>query len=99
MIFLGDFTVTDDKHHTKSYIRQPTYYKNPSKPACIDLILTNVPRSFQSTCVVETGLSDFFLMILTAMRKSFKKYQPKTINYRSYKNFSNEKYRKTLMNN
>ena len=33
------------------------------------------------------------------MRKSFKKYQPKIINYRSYKNFSNEKYRETLINN
>ena len=38
-------------------------------------------------------------MTLTVMRKSFKKYQPKIINYRSYKNFSNEKYRETLINN
>ena len=107
MIFLGDFNVTDDEHHMKSFcenyglknlIRQPTCYKNPSNPVCIDLILTNVPRSFQSTCVVETGLSDFHLMTLTVMRKSFKKYQPKIINYRSYKNFSNEKYRETLIN-
>ena len=30
---------------------------------------------------------------------TFKKYQPKIINYRSYKNFSNEKYRETLINN
>ena len=108
MIFLGDFNVTDDEHHMKSFcenyglknlIRQPTCYKNPSNPVCIDLILTNAPRSFQSTCLVETGLSDFHLMTLTVMRKSFKKYQPKIINYRSYKNFSNEKYRETLINN
>ena len=32
------------------------------------------------------------------MRESFKKYHPKTINYRSYKIFSNEKYRETLIN-
>ena len=102
MIFLGDFDVTDDKHHMKSFcksyslknlIRQPTGYKNPSKPVCIDLILTNVTRSFQSTCVLETGLSDFHLMTLTGMRKSFKKCQPKIINYRSHRNFSNEKYK------
>ena len=108
MIFLGDFNVTDDEHHMKSFcenyglknlIRQPTCYKNPSNPVCIDLILTNAPRSFQSTCLVETGLSDFHLMTLTVIRKSFKKYQPKIINYRSYKNFSNEKYRETLINN
>ena len=83
----------------KNLTRQPIYYKNPYNPVCIDLILTNVPRSFQSTCVVEAGLSDFQLMTLTAIRKSFKKYRCKTINYRSYKNFPNEKYRETLINN
>ena len=107
MMFLGDLNVTDDEHHMKSFcenyglknlIRQPTCYKNPINPVCIDLILTNVPRSFQSTCVVQTGLSDFHLMILTVIRKSFKKYQPKTINYRSHKNFSNENYGEMLIN-
>ena len=33
------------------------------------------------------------------MRKSFKKYQPKKINYSSYETFSNEKYGETLINN
>ena len=56
----------------KSLIKQPTCYKNPNKPTCIDLILTNVPRMFQSTCVLETGLSDFHLMTVTVMRKTFK---------------------------
>ena len=83
----------------RNIISLASCYKNPDKPTCIDLILTNVPRSFQSTCVVETGLSDFHLMTLTVMRKSFKKFQPKIINYRSYKTFSNEAYRETLINN
>ena len=105
MIFLGDFNVTDDEHHMKSFcenyglknlIGQPTRYKSSINPVWRDVILTNEPRRFQITCVVETGLSDFHLM--TVMRKSFKKYQPKTISYRSYKNFSNEKYGKTLIN-
>ena len=73
--------------------------QNPSNPACIDLILANVPGSFQSTCVVETGLPDILLMALAVMRKSFKKYQPKTINHRFYKNVSNEKYWEVLINN
>ena len=107
-ILLGDFNVTDDEHRMKSFcenyalkklIREPTCYKNPSNAVCIDVILTNVPRNFQSTCLVETGLSDFHLITLTVMRKNFKKYQPKTVNYMSCKNFSNEKYRETLINN
>ena len=65
MIFLGDLNVTDDEHHMKFFcenyglknlIRQPTCYKNPSNPACIDLILTNVSLSFQSTCVVDRAV-------------------------------------------
>ena len=53
------------------------------------LILTNVPRSFQNTCVLETGLPDFHLMALTVLRKRFKKFKPGVIHYRSYKHFSN----------
>ena len=91
MIFLGGFNVIDDDYHMNSFcenyglknlIRQPTCYKNTSNPVCIALILTNVPCSFQSTSV-EPGLSDFHLMTLTVMRKSFQKYQPKIINHRS----------------
>ena len=66
-----------ENYGLKNLIRQPTCYKDPSKPVCIDLIVTNVPRSFQSTFVVGTGLSDFHLMTLTVMRKSFRKYQPR----------------------
>ena len=88
-----------ENYGLNNLIRQPAFYKNPCNPVCIDLILTNVPRSFQSTYVVETGLSYFHLMTLTVMRKIFKNHRPKTINYRSYQNFSNEKYGETLINN
>ena len=33
----------------------PACSKNLSHPECIDLMLTNVPRSFQTTCVIEKG--------------------------------------------
>ena len=61
-------------------------------------MLTNMPRNFQDTCVIETGLSDFHLMTLTVMRNKFKKIKPRFINYRSYNSFSNEYYRKYLFN-
>ena len=86
-----------ENYNLKTLIKQPTSYKNPNNPTCTDLILTNVPRSFQSTCVLETGLSDFHLMTLTVMRKKFKKFQPKVIHYRPYKHFSNEYFRKCLL--
>ena len=86
-----------ENYNLQNLIRQPTCYKNLSRPTSIDLILTNVLRSFQSTCVIETGLSDFHLMTLTVMKKSFKKFQPRIINCRSYKHFSNDTFRKDLI--
>ena len=108
ILILGDFSVEIEEANMKSFcenynlkslIKQPTCYKNPNKPTCIDLILTNVPRMFQSTCVLETGLSDFHLMTVTVMRKTFKKMRPRVINYRSYRDFSNETFRVSLINN
>ena len=106
ILILGDFNVGIEEQHLKDFrdncnltslIKQPTCYKNPSNPTCTDLILSSTPRSFQSTCVTETGLSDFHLMTLTVMKKSFRKFNPRLINYRSYKNFSNEDFRECLL--
>ena len=86
-----------ESYSLQNLIKQPKCYKNPSIPTCIDLILTNAPLSFESTSVIETGLSDFHLMTLTVMKKSFKIIQPRIINYRSYKHFSNDTFRKDLI--
>ena len=82
LIFLGDFNAgvedTDIKGFCSSYnltsmVNKATCYKNPDKPTCIDLILTNCPGSFQNSCVVETGLSDFYKMVVTVMKTSYRK--------------------------
>ena len=62
-------------------------------------MFTNFPRMFQSTCVIETGLSDFHLMTVTVLRKTFKKVRPRIINYRSFKHFSNEAFRVSFKTN
>ena len=54
---------------------KPTCYKDAEKPSCIDLILTNCPRSFQNSCVLETGLSDFHKMVTTIMKTTLIKYR------------------------
>ena len=41
----------------RSLVKEPTYFKNPENPSCIGLILTNKPRNFIKTGVIETGLS------------------------------------------
>ena len=83
-------------YNLTSMVNKATCYKNPDKPTCIDLILTNCPGSFQNSCVVETGLSDFHKMVVTVMKTSYRKSQPKIIHYRNYKNFSNDIFRDSL---
>ena len=106
LLFLGDFNAGVEDSSVKnvcssynltSMINRPTCYKNPEKPSCIDLILTNCPRSFQNSCTIETGLSDFHKLVVTVMKTTYKKSQPKIINYRSYKYFNSESFREELI--
>ena len=99
ILVFGDFNVEFEEVNMKTFcnafglqslIKQSTCYKNPDKPTCIDLMLSNVPKSFHKSCVIETGLSDFHLMTLTIMTSKFYKLQPRVIEYSDYKHFSNE---------
>ena len=104
-IVLGDFNAKVDNNAISSscdafdlvnLIREPTCYKNPEKPSCIDLILTNKPHSFQNLGVIETGLSDFHRMTLTVAKITLQKLKPRIINYRDNKFFDNVRYRNDL---
>ena len=101
-ILLGDFNseVTDEAmvefcelFNLKNLVKDPTCYKNPDNPSCIDLILTNRLNAYQDTCVIETGLSDFHKLTATVLKSYFKKKPPKIISYRNYKNFSQLNFR------
>ena len=63
--------------------KEPTCFKNPNSPFCIDLFLTNTIRTFQETQVFETGLSDFHKLLVTVLKSTFPKSLPKIIIYRS----------------
>ena len=81
-----------DIYSFQNLIKEPTCFKNPTNPKCIDLMLTNRHRSFQNLCVIETGLSDFHKLTVTVLRPFLKKSEPKIIFYRDYKNFTNDNY-------
>ena len=93
IVLIGDFNVSPEESHMETFCESyglknlckvPTCYKNPQNPSCIDLILTNSPLSFQSSGVIETGLSDFHKMTVTVMKTTFQKLDPKIIHYRDY---------------
>ena len=79
-----------------SMINKPTCYKNRDRPSCIDLILTNCPRSFQNSCVIETGLSDFHKIAVTVMKTTYRKLEPRIVYYRDFKYFCNKSFKESL---
>ena len=83
-------------YNLTSMINKPTCYKNPDRPFCIDLILTNCPRSFQNSCVTETGLSDFHKMVVTVMKTIYRKVEPRILYYRDFKCFCNHSFKESL---
>ena len=79
VLILADFRIELDDQNMKTFCDSysltslsPACSKNLSHPECIDLMLTNVPRSFQTTCVIEKGISYFHLMTSNVTRKIFK---------------------------
>ena len=79
-------------YNCKKLIKGNTCFKNPLKSSCIDLIITDRPKSFQKSVAVETVLSDFHKMTLTVMKVFYKKQNPNIVTYRNYKHFSNEAF-------
>ena len=90
---LNDFC---DIYNFKKLVKEPTCYKNPDNPSCIDLFLTNRPRTFQCTSTLETGISDFHKLVVTVLKTFYKKQRPKIIHYRNYKNSENGNFRLDL---
>ena len=71
----------------KNLVKEKTCFKSVENPSCVDLFLTNCYRSFQNTITVSTGVSDCHKMIITVLKTTFKKENPKEVLYRSYKNY------------
>ena len=82
-----------DVFNLTNLIKQTTCFTpTATHPSLIDIILTNRPRSFQSSVAIETGLSDHHKMVLTVLKCHFVRLQPTTIHYRDYKYFDPEAF-------
>ena len=81
-ILLGDFNVkpTEDAmeefmkvYNLNNLVKEATCFKNSEKPSCIKLILTNNSKLFQTSQIIETGISDFHKMVIAVLNVYFKK--------------------------
>ena len=80
-----------------SLIKVRACYKNPGKFLCIDLLLTNEPKSFQSSSVGEMGLSDFHKMAVTLMKTTLEKLKPKVTYFSKWSELANQKFKTQLL--
>ena len=105
ILLAGDFNIEDTDHvleeflseqGMKNLVKENTCFKSIEKPSCIDLLLTNTPHSFQQTKTVTTGLSDFHKMVITVLKTTVPKTEPKIIYYRDYKKFNLLSFRSEL---
>ena len=83
-------------YNLKHLIKDKTCFKNTTKPTCIDLIITNRPKCFQDSVVIETGLSDFHKMSAKVTKMYYTKEKPSTVRYRKFKNFCNDSFIKDI---
>ena len=69
----------------RNTLEQKASFKNPNRATCINLILANSSRSFQDTCTVESGFSDFHKFFDIVLKLYFPKQKPYIQNFRDYK--------------
>ena len=106
VILLGDFKANIagsfiksfcENYNIRSVVNKPTCFKNPENPSCIDLILTNKPRSFIKTGVIKTGLSEYHKLVASVMKMHFPKSNLSIITYRNvHEKFDDKKFMEIL---
>ena len=74
-----------NQNNLKSLNKDPSCYKNIDNPSHIDLLLTDLVKSFESACTIETGSSNFHKLVVTVLNEKHKRMPPKVIQYRDYK--------------
>lgn len=73
-------------------MNEPVCYKSLHNPFCIDLFLTNGPRTLQCTTTIETGISDFHKLAVTILKTSQKRKSQKSDTAGIIKAFEKQNY-------
>ena len=103
-LIIGDFNLNEANNSLQDFmhdlnleniVKEPTCFKSDS-PSCIDLILTSDSGKLSNTKTIETGLSDFHVMVATVLRGSFRKKGPRIVTYRDYSKFDNFSFREKV---
>ena len=86
------------EHELSNLVKEKTCFNNIQNPGCIDLLPTNNSCASQQTTTVCSGLSDCHKLVLTVLKTSIPKGNPRQITYRDYKKFDSLKFNNKLKN-
>ena len=82
-------------HSLEQLIDEPTRVTE-STATLIDMIFTNAKHRISDSGVIRLGLSDHFMIFCVFKAGVFKGSSPKTIEYRSYKNYDKAQFTQDL---
>ena len=100
---MGDFNIERSHPSLKTFlnsnnlydlIKSNTFFQG--KGSCIDLFLTNRKYSFKFSGSYKTGISDDHHRIYPMLKSCFNNTEPKLLNYREFKYFSQEAFKEDL---
>ena len=102
-LIMGDINMEPSDPSLKTFLNSNNPYNLiksntcfRGKGSCIDIFLTNRKYSFKCSDSYETGISDHHHMIYTMLKSCFNNTEPKLLNYRDFKHFSQEDFKEDL---
>ena len=85
-------------HELSNLVKEKTCFKKMQNPSRVNLLSTNNVYAFQQTMTICTGLLDCHKLVLSVLKTTVLRSQPKEITYRDYKQFDSSKFKNELKN-
>ena len=93
-LIMGDFNIGQSDPSLKAFLNSNNIYNLIKSNTC--LFLTNRKYSFNFSGSYEASISDHHHMIYTMLEPCFNNIEPKVLNYRDFKHFSQENFKEDL---
>ena len=94
VLLIGDFNIEISEQRTESFlymhelcnlVKEKTCFKNMQNPDYVELMMFSLFFLRLRTIAISTGLSDCHKLVLTVLKTTVPRSQPKEITYRDYK--------------
>ena len=98
VLVVGNFNTEITEHYIASFLYKHALSNLVKDPSCMKLLLTNNSDAFQKTMTAWFGLLDYQKLVLTVLKTSIPRANPRQITYRDYKQFDSLNFNNELKN-